>query len=238
MSAILMYHYLRHADPDDAHGALSVPPAEFRSQLDQLTRMGRRSILGPEYSRLLADGRLDRTVWITFDDGFADNYHEGLPALVAAGHRATFFVTVEPCLAGHPGYMSLAQLREMVAAGMEIGSHTMTHARLTTLGPADLAREVGDSRRRLEDALGVAVTSFCYPYGNWNRTVIEAVRAAGYTLATSTIRGNRNSEADRWLLRRVMVQPGRTGWRFRHGFTPLYHWLHAWKNRNKWKKGR
>ena len=87
----------------------------------------------------------------------------------------------------------------------------------------------------LEDALGVPTTAFCYPYGNFDAGCVDMVREAGYELATTTIRGNRNAAPDRHRLRRVMVAPGRTGWRFRYAFSGLYHALHEWKNKGRWK---
>ena len=63
----------------------------------------------------------------------------------------------------------------------------------------------------------------------------EQVREAGYRLATSTIRGNRNTERDRLTLKRAMITPGRTGLRFRYVFSPLYHLIHEHKNRRRWK---
>jgi peptidoglycan/xylan/chitin deacetylase (PgdA/CDA1 family) len=235
MHPILMYHYIGDPSPHDPHRGLWVPRNEFRAQLAILNRMGRRSIDPGEYDHQLAN-RTGKSVWLTFDDGRIDNHREALPELKAAGHRATFFVTVEPCLRGDEGFMPLAALRELLAEGMSIGSHTLTHPRLARLDGPSLRREIVDSKHRLEDALGVAVTSFCYPYGNWNAEVIELVQQAGYQLAVSTIRGNRNTEEDRWKLKRAMVQPGRCGWRFRYLLTPPYHWLHTFKNRNKWKQ--
>lgn len=230
-----MYHYLGvpPARPDP-HRGLHVPPDEFRRQLAALTAMGRESLSPESYCDRLKTNTLGRAVWLTFDDGKRDNHEHGLPALTESRHRATFFVVVEKCLAGDPQYMTVSMLRELVAAGMSIGSHTLTHPRLARIPADQMRREVIDSRKRLEDTLGVAVTSFCYPYGNLNGEVIGAVRDAGYDLAVSTVRDNRNTWADRWKLSRAMVQPGRVGWKFRYTFSPLYHWVHAAKNRRRW----
>jgi peptidoglycan/xylan/chitin deacetylase (PgdA/CDA1 family) len=131
--------------------------------------------------------------------------------------------------------MTVPMMKEMLEAGMSIGSHTLTHPRLARIDPEQMRAEVEISKRNIEDALGEAVTSFCYPYGNFNAATITAVREAGYLLATSTIRGNTNSEADRFTLKRAMVTPGRSGLRFRYMFSPLYRMLHDFKNRDRWK---
>lgn len=234
MSTILMYHYIGDPVPGEPHAGLSVPLEEFRAQLLALRRMDRRTITGSEYGEGLRDGSLGNTVWLTFDDGHIDNYELAFPLLAERGMRASFFVIVEKSLGGEKGFIPIQALREMAETGMEIGSHTLTHPRLAKISPAQARKEIFDSRKRLEDALGREVVSFCAPYGNWNRSIIEMTREAGYRLMLSTIRDNRNTESDRWKLKRAMIQPGRTGWRFRYVFSPLYHWVHERKNRRRW----
>lgn len=236
---ILTYHYLGEPDASvpESHRGLYVTPAEFARQLADLTAWGFRTLSAEEAIAAVEGGEAPgRAVWLTFDDGHQDNFSPGLDLLRQRGHRATFFVVAEPSLTGAPGYVDVGMLREMVQAGMSIGSHSLTHPRLARLSEGDLRREVVDSRARLEDALQVPVTTFCYPYGNWNPRVVEVVAEAGYRLAVSTIRGNRNEPGERFLLKRAMIQPGRVGIRFRYTLSPVYHWLHQFKNRNKWKQ--
>jgi peptidoglycan/xylan/chitin deacetylase (PgdA/CDA1 family) len=235
MAPILMYHYLADPPADSPHRGLYVPPAEFAAQLELLRRRNVATLSPTEYSQHLTDGAFPRSTWLTFDDGKLDNHAIGLPLLKKYGAKATFFVTVEPCLSSAAGYMPVPALKEMIAEGMSIGSHTMTHPRLARLPEDEMRREIIDSRKRLQDALGDPIDSFCYPYGNWDKRVLDTVAEAGYSLAVSTVRGNRNGEAERWCLKRAMVQPGRTGLRFRYLFGLLYHWEHSFKNRGKWK---
>ncbi|MBI1291570.1 polysaccharide deacetylase family protein [bacterium] len=238
MFPILTYHYLGEATPEvePRHRGLYVPPEEFRAQLAALSALGMKSLSAEEACDRVESGRSDgRAIWLTFDDGHWDNFEPGLRLLVEAGHGATFFVIAGPSLAGERGFVGLPQMREMIAAGMSIGCHSMTHPRLARLSEPEMRREIIDSKVRLEDALGIAVPTFCYPYGNWNRRVVELVGEAGYRCAVSTIRGNRNAAGERFLLKRAMVQPGRVGIRFRYMLSPVYHWLHQFKNRGKWK---
>ncbi len=236
MSTILTYHYVGDAPADaGSHKSLFVPKHEFESQLRAIKKMGLETVSPEEFHAGLLAKDLKRKVWLTFDDGRLDNYELAFPLLKEAGLKATFFIIADHSLGCEPGYITVPMMKEMLAAGMSIGSHTLTHPHLARIPAEQLAREVAASKQQLEDALGVAVTSFCYPYGNFNAAVQEEVRAAGYLLATATIRDNRNCDADRWQLRRAMVTPGKSRSRFRYMFSSLYHWLHEWKNRKRWK---
>jgi peptidoglycan/xylan/chitin deacetylase (PgdA/CDA1 family) len=95
------------------------------------------------------------------------------------------------------------QLREMESAGIEIGSHTVTHPVLTRVTPDRLHRELTQSRSRLEDQLGHPVTSFCYPNGAYDRTVRDAVARAGYRLAVTSDDGLNDATIDPLAIRRI-----------------------------------
>jgi len=98
------------------------------------------------------------------------------------------------------------QIREMAAAGVDIGSHTVTHPILPNVGDQQLARELSDSRARLEQELGRAVTSFCYPNGDYNRRVRNAAADAGYRIAVTTEHGLKDRANDPLALRRVNAE--------------------------------
>jgi len=109
---------------------------------------------------------------LTFDDGLASDYREAFPVLSELGLRATFFVV--PTLVDTPGYVRWSELREMVAAGMEIGSHSLTHPFVDRLDDAGLRREFGDSKTMIEDRLGMAVRCASLPRG-WPAPQLEIV---------------------------------------------------------------
>jgi peptidoglycan/xylan/chitin deacetylase (PgdA/CDA1 family) len=95
-------------------------------------------------------------------------------------------------------------IRKLVAAGWELDSHSLTHPDLTTLGSTSLEHEVAGSRQRIRQLFHVPVHFFCYPSGRYNARVIDAVRAAGYVGATTTLEGLATPES-RFTLRRVRV---------------------------------
>jgi len=101
------------------------------------------------------------------------------------------------------GSCTWEQLREMESAGVEVGSHTVTHPVLTRVTADRLGRELEQSRRRLEEMLGHRVTLFCYPNGAYNRVVRDAVARAGYQLAVTSDDGLNDATIDPLALRRI-----------------------------------
>lgn len=148
-----------------------------------------------------------------FDDACVGVHRHALPILMRLGLRATVYV-VSGAIGGvshwDPGgrlgqrkLMDIHQLREWLAAGQRIGAHTHTHPALVGL-PADRLRsETTDSRRRLEDLLGIPVEDFAYPYGSVDAAAREAVSAAGFRTAVTLKGGCASLGDDPLLLPRV-----------------------------------
>lgn len=151
------------------------------------------------------------TACLTFDDGYLDNYEKTLPILERAGVKGTFFLI--PGLLGGKlltsqgpaPLMSEEQARELVSLGHEVGSHTMSHRSLTEISPEEGADEVTQSKRALEDMLGVPVRSFAYPRGRVNQAVIGLPEAGGYAMAVTTREALVPSDPDWFALPRVSV---------------------------------
>lgn len=184
----------------------------FRLQLAVLEDAGWQT---PTMNELVANPATynQRTAVITFDDGYIDNL-AACEVLQGKGQRASWFIVAGSIGAapawpgdGRPAGRLLngAELRQMQAAGMEIGSHTVSHSRLPTLSDVLLHREVNDSKRALEDVLGQAVTSFAYPYGEWDNRCADAVKQAGYMAACTTRTGWALRDGDPYRIRRLTV---------------------------------
>jgi peptidoglycan/xylan/chitin deacetylase (PgdA/CDA1 family) len=165
----------------------SLSVSRFRAQLALLRCLGYRS-LPP---RAVADhlrGRTPippRTVVITFDDGYLDTLTVALPLLLRFGFSATCYV-VAGSVGGRSHWtipaplMDWAGLRTWLDAGMEVGSHTLSHRDVTTLNDAALHGEIEASRAKLEDRLGAPIRSFAYPFNRVSARALESVAAAGY----------------------------------------------------------
>ncbi|MBI3928681.1 MAG: polysaccharide deacetylase family protein [Armatimonadetes bacterium] len=200
----------------------------FRVHLDALRRAGCRTLTVAELLAAEVEKRSGDIV-LSFDDGLLDNYTHVFPLLLEYGFRATFYV-----VPGHdgvtrwvhprsgrwsdvprPGYtigfetMGALQRRELAAHGMEIGCHSFTHRKLTGLSPAELHREIVESRARLQEELGREVLTFCYPNGRFNLEILRRVEAAGYRGACSTLPGYHNPRGSRFVLHRFLIEdPG------------------------------
>lgn len=125
------------------------------------------------------------TISITFDDGYADIFRFVFPLLQEFGFPAGMFIIVDNI--GKYGYVDYGQLKEMSANdAVTIGSHTVTHPYLPDLGPQELRYEIGESKRILEDSLGVKIDFFSYPWGGFTPEVQEIVRDSGYQAAFTT----------------------------------------------------
>lgn len=197
-----------------AHAGLVVDDRSFRWQIVLLGLLGFRAVSLEHVARALhGQATLPaRPVVITFDDGYAGIYDYAFPTLHRYGYTATLFLIAEDFVHGTPPSRARAypvvtntQVDEMLAHGFTIGSHTISHARLTELSPTAIHTEVHHSKRLLEQVFGGAITTFCYPYGDTNPAVAAAVAEAGYRCATTTRFGRRHQADEQFLLKRISV---------------------------------
>jgi peptidoglycan/xylan/chitin deacetylase (PgdA/CDA1 family) len=207
---ILMYHYIRvNPDPRDYMGfRLSVKPSDFAAQMDWLDRRGYHPVTTLDLVNYLngAKGLPSKPIVLTFDDGYADFYTAAVPILRL--HDFTAVAYVVSGFIGWPGYMNAAQVRSLQGAGFEIGSHTVHHVDLTRQSGDALNYELATSKQTLERLLGRQVTAFCYPSGKFGGREANAVAAAGYVDATTTLGGSYRTMAGRYTWSRLRVSGG------------------------------
>ncbi|TPW20504.1 MAG: polysaccharide deacetylase, partial [Elusimicrobia bacterium] len=139
---------------------------------------------------------------VTFDDGYRDTLTTAAPLLAARGFPFTVFVPARHL--GTANYLDHAGLRELASLpGAAVGAHGADHVPLTRLDDAALARELADSRKRLEDVLGRTVDRMSYPFGAVDRRVRDAAAAAGFAFAGASFYGPNLPSRDPLLLRRT-----------------------------------
>src|SRR5258708_4037402 len=170
---IFAYHKIAEPTAGTRDPFLYVSPQRLDAHLIALRGMS----LNPGTLDELAKNDIDSVI-ITFDDGFTSALRNGLEILSRHKLRAIEFL-----IAGSLGkqnhwdvakgdvpeqLMDESQIREWLAAGHQIGSHSMTHRNLRHLSPAETGEEISASKKFLEDRFGIEVSHFCYPYGSWN----------------------------------------------------------------------
>jgi peptidoglycan/xylan/chitin deacetylase (PgdA/CDA1 family) len=209
----LMYHKLGPRPSGVRLKGLYVSSALFERQLGQLQDAG---FATPAYGAPQGQGNSERRVALTFDDGFASVPEHGLEPLRRHGFRAMVFLVADRVggwnewevaegEARQP-LMGEGQIKEWLAAGHEIGSHTLTHPFLTRVSLAAAREEITASKKKLEDGFGLPVRHFCYPYGDWNAAVRDEVMAAGYETACTTDFGVNTAATPRFELKRILAR--------------------------------
>lgn len=206
----LMYHAIS-AQKSKPQWPWAITLSQFIEHLDILKTDGWTTITA---SQLNEPTTLNpKSVLITFDDGYADNY-AAFAALAERHMKASWFI-VSNDIGKHANWatksepslplLSADQLREMADHGMSIGSHTCSHCRLPEVDTVKLNQELLNSKQALQDLLGQEVTEFAYPYGLYNDSIIEAVRSAGYKSAFTTQSGWTLTDSDPFRLRRITL---------------------------------
>jgi peptidoglycan/xylan/chitin deacetylase (PgdA/CDA1 family) len=153
----------------------TVEEPAFEQQLDAIAAAGLRTV--PLLS-VVQGGDLRGAVVLTFDDGTEDALTRVLPELRKRGMQGTFFVVTG--FVGKPGYLTWDGVRALAAAGMEIGSHTISHAHLADLPDDQVRRELTASKAELEAQLHAPIALLAYPYNSVRKRIERAAREAGY----------------------------------------------------------
>jgi len=227
---ILMYHQIGEPGSGEKRD-LHVSPQKFREQLDILADLGYRGVGPDDLVRALKGGGFqgfpERPVLISLDDANGRALDHALAALAERSWPGIgYFV------AGDPATLpSLDQVNTLNHVGFVIGSHCMTHRRLTELSPEAMRAELVDSRRRLEVRAGYPILHLAYPYGAFSGREAAAARAAGYETAVSVQRGNRHRRSDAFRLRRLPMRPDTDARKLRRYLGRAWHLEHVAKER-------
>lgn len=186
---VLMYHVVANPPAEARYPELYVSPASFTKQIGWLARHGFHGVTLHDVLMHWQRGtRLPvQPVVVSFDDGYRSQAVTAAPILASHGWPGVIDLTVR----NTTDFWGLppSEVRRLIAAGWEVASHSATHPDLTQIDDAALRREVTGSRATLQRLLHVPVAFFCYPSGRLDDRVVAAVRAAGYSGATTTALG-------------------------------------------------
>ena len=239
---ILMYHSISDLDESGRgpYYKIGTSPRAFEAQLCFLRTNGYQSI-GLQQAVAMMDGTAqgpEKPVVLTFDDGYQDFYTEAFPLLSRFGYSATVFLPT-----AYIGDVALTfngiecltwdQVRQLHQAGIEFGSHTVTHPQLYGMSSDQLRKEVGVSKHQIEQKLGESVEAFSYPYAfpETDRQFIGRLRSAleesSYQSGVSTIIGLPKRSDNRLFMKRVPVNSHDDTLFFRAKLEGAYDWLHV-----------
>ena len=222
---ILAYHWI-DPDPGRRLRRWGLTPQAFEAQMSALAAGGFQVLPLGDILPFI-EGRRPvppRTVILTFDDGYRGLLEHALPVLGRFGFRATFFL-VSDRMGGTNAWdarhgdplrplMDWGEAANLLAQGMEIGSHSRTHPFLTTLSETEMEDQIRGSKETIEDRLGRPVRFFCYPHGLQDARVRRVVRAARYAGACSTQAGGNRPGVDPFRLLRAEISYHDTSWSF------------------------
>lgn len=210
---IMAYHRINPWYKDDA---LTVSPENFEWQMRYLFKRQFKPVPPDDY---ISNGSISAcrrpVLLITFDDGYADNLWYALPVLKKLGIRPLIFLTAnyigtESIFKRYEDkekdrFLNWEEVKKMSAEGVVFGSHSLSHPHLPQIEDDRLQAEVSESKKTIEDKTGKDVDFFCYPYGDFDERVIEAVQKAGYKGAVVTPGVRKSIKRNAYTLSRTGV---------------------------------
>lgn len=203
---ILMYHYVENVTDarDTLRQSMATRPNFLEGQLQYLKSSGYTSIsLTDLYWALNGAAKVpEKSVVLTFDDGYRDFYTDAYPLLKKYQIKAINYIIVNHI--GRSGNLTEEMIKEMLASGLvEIGCHTLDHDYLPKDSLDKARREIVDCKKQLEERFGVKINHFAYPGGYYNADVVKMVKEAGFQTAAGTVPGVIHSLNDIYTLKRL-----------------------------------
>lgn len=209
-ASVLMYHSVANDNR-----FFSVSPVNFEKQLKflrerQFNTIGINGLLKNLKNK---NSFLPKTVALSFDDGYQNNYSVVFPLLKKYNLPATIFLIAD--LVGKEGYLNWEEIREMRQSGLVcFGCHTLSHSKLTQIFPEQLKIEVAESKKIIEEKSGGVCDIFAYPFGDFNENVTQAVQNAGFRGAFSVKEGVISSKNGILVLPRLAIDSSTSWWQF------------------------
>lgn len=198
---VLYYHSVK----ESADNEVTISPKTLRQQLKYVKDQGYITLTLSELKNYILNNSPipPKSIVITFDDGYMDNYYNAFPALKDLNMVATIFCITSNLDGSY--YLSKDAISEMSNYGIDIQSHTVTHTKLSKLTYDQQLAELKESKKTLESIVGKKIDSIAYPYGDFNDDSIKAAKNAGYTLGFTTERGLSDRNDNPLKLNRIYI---------------------------------
>ena len=207
---ILTYHKFCLGESTDEY---TINIDHFKQQMDYLKENDYRVISIAQLLECVENNVFpEKPVVITIDDGYKSVYSLAFPVLKEYGFPATLFLYTD-FLANGSNQLSWSEIKEMMAMGMEIGSHTLSHANLLYQKPNEsyedyinrIKKEMALSKTILEKNTCSTVLSFAYPYGVYNEEIKMLAKQAGYKALLNVNSMNNSTPIDPYSLNRQII---------------------------------
>lgn len=249
---IIMYHRIIEDRDEEkgVHGNYTLKK-DFEEQIKYLTENGYETITFEDLSENRYKNRFDKgkkKVILTFDDGYEDNYRVAFPLMKKYGVKGVIYLMGEATCnkwdMEHPtapekqfNLMSDEEIKEMQDSGIiEFGVHTLNHPRLSQLSSEEIAYEIKESQKRIEEKLGVKTLSFAYPYGDFDERAKKIARESGFEFVVATDRGSVCLSDDLGEIRRIGMFSKNTLFNFKRKVSGRYNFIKIKREEKKNKK--
>lgn len=203
---VLCYHSV--ADDESTNGPITLSKSKLRQHLSVLKEEGYVTLTIGELEDYLHNNKPipEKSVVLTFDDGYKDNYVNAFPILKEFNMKATFFVITDYSLNGNNDrFINEKEIKELSDWGIDIQSHTVSHTELATLSFDKQVDELKKSKEKLEGITSKKVNATAYPVGSYNDDTFKALDEAGYKMGFTIERGLADRNDNKGKLNRICV---------------------------------
>lgn len=203
---VVMYHYIEYVKDkgDTIRRGLNIQPHVFEGHLQSLQKHNYETYFVKDIPDILG-GKIaysTHSAILTFDDGYEDFYTDAFPLLKKYNIKSTIYVVNN--FIGRKGFMNADQLRVLFQSGLvEVGAHTLDHWYLKNIASQSARLQIFESKKRLEELLGIDIKTFAYPYGAFQTETVDLVKEASFSAAVSVIPGTMQSQDNLFYLSRV-----------------------------------
>lgn len=200
---VLCYHSL--SEDESIKSPTIISTKLFREHLQVIKDTGYTTLTMAQLNNHILNNKPipEKSVVITFDDGYLNNYDLAFPLLKEFNMNATIFVITNSL--GSTNYMSPENAKEMSDYGIDIQSHTSNHPELATLSYEEQLNELKASKSYIENITNKPVISIAYPFGSYNQDTIKAATDAGYSIAFTVKKGFADRLESQYELDRILI---------------------------------
>lgn len=198
---VLYYHSVN----DSVDNEVTISPSLLKKELEYIKNQGYTTLSLKEVENYILNNQPipEKSILITFDDGYMDNYYNAYPILKELNMKATIFCITSELDGSY--YLSEDAIKEMSKNNIDIESHTLNHPHLNSLTYDEQLKELTESKAKLENITGNKITAIAFPFGDYNEDSIKAAKNSGYTLAFTTNKGFASRDNNPLELDRIYV---------------------------------